>query len=522
MEAVNGAVTHQISGGPGGIDERFYVALRTGDAAAQTLPIEMAPLVEGYVAVGDRAMQLLGIDPLSDARVRGRDTAVPEKTERSTAGLQEWFTKRGTVMMTAGAARQLGLSVGAPFQLDIGGHSHSAQLLARLHESGVGFDALMFTDIAQAQEWLGLTGKLSRIDLRVPANRAGEAALARLRAMLPPGLQLREAPRRAQQSLEMTRAFTVNLQAMSLLALLVSVFLIYSAISFAMVQRRRIFGVLRALGATRTNVLTLVLAEALTLGIVGAGLGILLGTVIGRRLIALVSRTINDLYFVLTVNEAVLPWSTILKAALAGVIVALIAAILPALEVANSAPQLGLRRSALESRALRASRSLSLVGAVCACASGIIVLISHRSLLAGFAALFLLLIAVAAFTPAALRILAIFAARLAARRSPVARMAFGNIATSLSRTGVAVAALGIAVVAMIGVSVMVGSFRESLRDWLDRTLIADFYISAPGPGFARPERRLSPETIHAVLSIPGIADHSESRRVRTRRLRAEC
>ncbi len=66
----------------------------------------------------------------------------------------------------------------------------------------------------------------------------------------------------------MTAAFTTNLQAMSLLALLVGIFLIFSAVSFAVVQRRRVIGVLRALGATRSRVLTMILTEALMLGIV--------------------------------------------------------------------------------------------------------------------------------------------------------------------------------------------------------------------------------------------------------------
>src|SRR5262249_2200773 len=156
MEAINGAVTHQITGGPGGVDERLYVQLRAGDAALQTSGIEMAPIVEGYVAVGDQARQVLGIDPFSDATLRSHPTGASGDTRRDIAELQQWFTGNGTVMMTAQAARQLGLSVGSSFQLDIGGHAHPARLLATLGEAGLGFDTLMFTDIAQAQEWLGL------------------------------------------------------------------------------------------------------------------------------------------------------------------------------------------------------------------------------------------------------------------------------------------------------------------------------------------------------------------------------
>ncbi|HVY82553.1 MAG TPA: FtsX-like permease family protein [Steroidobacteraceae bacterium] len=562
MDAVNGAATHEISGGPGGIDEQAYLALRRAAG-----PIALAPVVEGYVDVSDQTMQLIGVDPLVDTAVRGDTTSLgnvrlePARADRAStavpagggsaptvvrgadapttrdsderdknfarlaSGAQQaparasfdvasrWFTQPGTVVLAASTAQRLGLTPGARFTLAIGGRDYTATLLGELAGTMAGYETLILTDISQAQEWLGLVGKLSRIDVRVPAGAEGERALARLRASLPSGLELHPAQRRTRQSLDMTAAFTTNLQAMSLLALLVGVFLIFSAISFAVVQRRRTIGVLRALGATRTGVLLMILVEAAILGVAGAAVGLLLGIAIGRELVALVSRTINDLYFVVAVNKVLIPPFAIAKALGAGLGVALFAAAVPALEVANSAPQLGLRRSVIEQRAAHASRWLLVAGAVLGGAVAAIVYLSERSLLAGFIALFLLLLAVAAITPAMLRAFARGAARVAGRFSPMARLALGDISASLSRTGVAVSALGLAVAAMIGVSVMVESFRESLRAYLERTIRADLYVTAPGPGFGRPERRLDEGIVAAILAMPAIADHTESRRV---------
>ncbi|MFO1428212.1 MAG: FtsX-like permease family protein, partial [Steroidobacteraceae bacterium] len=270
---------------------------------------------------------------------------------------------------------------------------------------------------------------------------------------------------------------------------------------------------LRALGVTRAAVLRMVLVEAAALGIVGIAAGLMLGEALARELVALVSRTINDLYFVVAVNETVLPAATIAEAIAGGLGAALVAAALPAFEAAASVPQLGLRRSTLETRATGLSRALALAGGALALVAALIVLISGRSLLAGFVALFLLLLGVAAATPACLRALARAAARLAAPWSLTARLACGDIAASLSRTGVAVAALAMAVAAMIGVAVMVESFRESLRTWLERSLRADVYVTAPGPGFGRPERRLDPQAIERLVSRPEVRAHSASRRV---------
>jgi putative ABC transport system permease protein len=249
------------------------------------------------------------------------------------------------------------------------------------------------------------------------------------------------------------------------------------------------------------------------LGIVGAGLGLVLGSVIGRGLVQLVSQTINDLYFVVAVNETVLPVGSVVKALLAGFGTALAGAWLPALEVAGSAPQLGLRRSVLEARAVALTRKLLFASGGLAVASGVVAVASGRSLFAGFTALFLLLLSAATLTPAVLRALARAAAHVASRISPIARLAFGDIAASLSRTGVAVAALGMALAAMIGVSIMVESFRESLRDWLGQTLRADIYVTAPGPGAGRPERKIDNDLVKALLATHGVADYGMSRRV---------
>jgi putative ABC transport system permease protein len=75
---------------------------------------------------------------------------------------------------------------------------------------------------------------------------------------------------------------------------------------------------------------------------------------------------------------------------------------------------------------------------------------------------------------------------------------------------VAVAALGMALAAMIGVSVMVASFRESLSDWLTQSMSADLYISAPGLG-TEPERRIDPAVLAALSATAGVAGHTETR-----------
>src|SRR3569833_87652 len=54
MDAVNGAATHQVVGGPQGVDEQVYVDLRTRELLPGMAQPVLAPMVEGYVLIGER------------------------------------------------------------------------------------------------------------------------------------------------------------------------------------------------------------------------------------------------------------------------------------------------------------------------------------------------------------------------------------------------------------------------------------------------------------------------------------
>ncbi len=508
VAAVQGPATHELDGGPAGLDEALYVHL------ARTLHhVRVNPVIDGYVTVADQSLQLLGIDPLA---VAGFGSGEGEgeggaAALAAPAALTQWFTGTGAVLLAADTATQLQLRPGSAFSVDVGGHALPGRLLGVLGAAS-GLQSVMLTDISTAQEWLAVPGRLTRIDLRVPAGAAAAAEFAQLSHQLPAGVTLAAAAQRARAGLDMTQAFNTNLRALGLLALLVGLFLVYGTMSFAIVQRRRSLGILRALGATRAQLLRIILLEAAGLALVGGVVGLAAGLALAHTLVGLVSRTINDLYYVVAVGSVTLPASEPLLALGAALAVALLAAALPAMEAVHSAPQLTLRASVLEGRARRIAWALLGVSALLAVACASTVLATQRSVLAGFAALMLAMLSVAAATPAVLYGAARALARSRLCSAPPLRLALGGIAASLSRTGVAVAALAMAVAAMIGISIMVDSFRESLRDWLSHTLQADIYVGAPGPGFARPERRLDAAVVQDLVRVAGVAGYSASRR----------
>ena len=81
------------------------------------------------------------------------------------------------------------------------------------------------------------------------------------------------------------------------------------------------------------------------------------------------------------------------------------------------------------------------------------------------------------------------------------RMAPRDIIRSLSRTSIAIAALMIAVSVIIGLSIMVGSFRQTVEIWLDQTLQADIYLSPPTTTNSSDNGFVSPDVMDSSVGV---------------------
>lgn len=475
-EAVAGRATHQVVGGPEGVADTVFTRLRLEEPE-----IPAAPVVEAWAstpAAPGRLFRLLGLEPFSEATFRPYLAGVGGELE-----LGLFLTRSGAALLSRGAAADLGLESGDPLPLRFAGRPAEAFLAGYLPDSSdQALDELIVVDIATAQELLARPGALSRIDLRLPEGSEEQRdALARLAGLLPPGLELQRSESRTRTVEEMTRAFQLNLTALALLGLICGAFLIYNTMTFSVVQRRGLIGSLRTLGVSRREIFTLVLGEAAAIGALGTLLGLALGTLLSRGLVRLVARTINDLYFTLNVTGvAIDPWTLVLGAAL-GMGATLLAALQPAWEATSAPPRAAMARSALEERRRRGVPKLAASGLLLGVIGGLL-LAAGGGLLPAFLGLFVILLGCALLAPAATVLLA-RAARplLGATVGILGRMAASGVIASLSRTAVAIATLMMAVSMTLGVTVMIGSFRGTVVQWLEGTLAADIYVSAPGP-----------------------------------------
>jgi putative ABC transport system permease protein len=308
---------------------------------------------------------------------------------------------------------------------------------------------------------------------------------------------------RSAQVEQMTSAFQVNLTALSLLALVVGVFLIYNATTFSVVQRRSLFGILRSLGYTREQVFVMILGEAALVGALGAGLGLGLGILLGQGAVKLVTQTINDLYFVVNVRGVQIPASSLLKGGLAGFFASLLAAAPPAWEAAWVSPRLALSRAGLESKALLAVNRVAVAGVLIALLGAGILVVPTRNLVISFSGTSAVTLGLAMLTPfVTVSLMRLSAPVLGRLFGFLGRLAPRNVVRSQSRTAVAVAALMIAVAVTIGVQVMIASFRTTVTIWLEQTLRGDIYIAAQGLSANRADTPLDPRAIAIVENDP--------------------
>lgn len=501
-EAVTGKATHEITGSSAGFSDNTYGELRRAGVSPA------APVVSEYAVspqMGNLPMQLLGIDPFAEQPFRNYLYA---QGSLQLSNLVDFFTLPGSVIISTETARRYGLSAGSPLTLTILGKEQSATIVGLLQPasdlSRRMLDDLIICDVATAQELTGRSGLLDRIDLIVPPGESG--ALQRIAALLPPTLHVSSVRARSGAIEQMTAAFRLDLTAMSLLALLVGMFLIYNTITFSVVQRRPLFGTLRCLGVTRSEVFLLVTGEALLVGITGSALGIALGVILGQGALRLVTQTINDLYFVVNVRDAVIAGSSLVKGAVLGIAATVVSAVPPAWEAASAPARQVLARSSLEEKAQRLVRWAALAGLALALAGAILLVAPSNSLVVAFAGTFAVVIGFAMLTPLAMSKLMRLAAHLSGRLwGSLGRMAPRNVVGSLSRTAVAMAALMVAVSVAIGVSVMISSFRFSVAGWLEQALQGDIYISAPGLTVSRGDTPLDPRIAPLVESNPDVA-----------------
>ncbi len=467
---------------PGGISPDVYRTLATLPHA-----LRLKARIEDYAVIGDTSevVPFLGVDMIADAL-------------------------EGVASSASGTSVQDAIWVSEGFPLKAGDRLR-AQIQDKSEEYVVGGvfaqrGRVLVADLAFADRLLRRNGRLDRILIGVPPQPPVDEWRTTLQAALPAGVSVNFQGARTRENQRMLDAFRWNLRVLSYIALVVGAFLIYSTISISVVRRRAEIGILRAVGATRALILTAFLAEAAVFGLIGGALGILMGRVMAEGAVRLVGATVESLYVSSRPSEIALHPAIVAAGLITGITVAIIAALLPAVEAAEIAPTEAMARGRREYLTLAHRwRSLAVAGilwilAALACQLPPV----GGKPVGGYAGALLLIGAAAAGIPALLS---------AANRllTPVLRavgaeplLAMRTLAGAMRRTSVLVAALATAVAMMVSVGIMVGSFRQTVLLWMDSRLTADLYLRPAGPASADRFPTMSAEIPERLARLPEV------------------
>lgn len=534
VAAVAGAATLQVTGGELGLDEAVLPRLRAHPAVRAAQPVLQEA---GRLAEGPRRGQpltILALDLLEAADHKG---LVFHEAGRagSTVDDLEAMLEPDTIFVGVRLAADWKLEQGSVLPLTVGRDVHHFVVRGIVgSRDGLpsAWDSLGVMDIAAAQTTFGLIGRLDRIDIVTEPGRDLKAVERELQALLPAPLTVSRPSRRNEEVEQMVRSFQLNLGALSAVGLLVGLLLIYNTVAFAVAQRRREIGILRAIGMPGPLVVLLFVAQAAILGGLGGLLGSGLGALLTPRLVSLVGRTVGELYAPLAPDAGQLhavPGRLLVHGLMLGLLVSLAGAAVPSLEAGRTAPARALAPGDYEASRSRHAGRLALLGALLLGAAWLLALPGpvNGMPLFGYAAAFCLLLGLSCWSPA----LIAFVGRSAAggggrsdgwpaRIRAISRLAAAQLALTPGRSAVTVSALMVGIAMMVGVGTMVRSFRETVEIWINQTVMADLIVAPAAwldgeePGMLA--KRLPLDWLQVVASTPGVAAVDPYRQLRLR------
>ena len=486
VTTVAGPATLEIAGRDLGVDESAITAVRAVEGVVSAAPVIEESVVVAQGEPRGQALQILGLDLLAEVGTRGFQ--IPQ----ADAGVElEALLAPDALYLGRQVAADWNLGVGSVVEVMAGGRLVRLRVAGLIHNQAARsslWDRLAIMDIAAAQLLFQSIGRLDRIELVTTPDRPLDDIVASVRAVLPPHLVVQRPAQRTKQVENMVWAFQLNLSVMSWVGLLVGMFLIYNTIAFAVAQRRREIGIYRALGMTERRVAGLFLVEAGLLGLLGGLLGGFGGVWLAGNLVSLVSRTISDLYAPvvsggLTLSMDMLTFVAVAKGVLIGTLVSMVGALGPSVEAGRTVTVRALAPGDYEStHQLRAGLCgwISLVLLVLAGLCSLMGPVGDLPLF-GYLATICLLGALSCLAPLFIQALGMRRPRQESKTMMLGGslrfIAADQAARHPGRNAVTVSALMVGLSIMIGVAVMVRSFRDTVEVWVDETVMADLIVA---------------------------------------------
>jgi len=494
-------------GQPGGLLDNFDASVVDRVAAVPGVAKATGQVfAEGARAIGKngKVVPTAGFGaPRLGVSWTGEDALVKLRTGR---GPQE----AGEVAVNAGLAKAGKLNVGDRMDvLTLLGSRQTFTIVGIIEFAGgrdsiSGEHTVAFT-IPVAQElMLGKTGVYNTIDVKVASGQSLTKVRDDVRSALGEGFDVDTGKDLAKKSSDQLKPFANGVRWLLLgfaaVALLVGAFLIINTFSIIVAQRTHELALLRAIGASRAQMIGSVLLESLIVGVIASAIGYVFGVGVGAAGGAGLARLIS-----LQVAGIGLPLAGLVVSFAIGVVVTMISALLPAVRAARVPPVAALREAAIVDKPLT---KITVVGGIVTAlgATGLAYGLSGRArgstVQAILLGVFVTFIGVALLTPLLSRPVVSVLGRLFSWSLP-GQLGRRNSARNPRRTAITAAAMMIGIAVMTAISTVFASLTASINKIVDTGLQADLVIAGQQTSAVPPA--IDPAALDRIRALPEVS-----------------
>jgi putative ABC transport system permease protein len=488
INRVTGRAALQVSGAASGFPEELIELVQKVPGVEYAVPvIDTQGLLVG---AKEKTLMVLGVDVLQDGNIRDY------KLSDESADIPDpllFLARPDSILLTRELAEREGIKLEQKIQIQTVRGIRTFRVRGLLKPEGpakIMSGGIAIMDYAAAQMAFGKEGRIDRIDVSLLRDENLDAVRDRIIKALPGGYSVTTPEGRTKQVEVLISHFQKNINLISFLAVFVDMYLIYNAVSISVVQRKKEIGILRALGATRRELIALFLGETFVMAIVGSGLGLVVGILFAKSAIGAAGRTVSQLYQRTSISELAISPENLAFGFITGLVVSLAAALFPALTSARITPVSAIRSAPFSEEGFFSGKLLKIAAMSIALFVAALLLlykifsespIFHNSSVMFMAMIFCLL-GISCTIPTALQgFLAFFHKTISPRMGAAGSLAGLNLQKNITRNAVAAAAIFYGISVFVGSSGLIYSTKQSAFDWVDSYMRGDIIVTSGHP-----------------------------------------
>lgn len=479
IDRIAGKTQLQITAGEAGFPEEILERVQNAPEVEVAVPVIEATVSTGREGQGN--LLILAVDMTGDRSLRDYDLDTGDSGEDVIDDPLVFLAQPDSLIVTRSFAEKNGLSVGS--RLAMGTMQGPRDFTVRgIMKSGGLTSAfggnLAVMDIYSAQKVFGRGRRFDRIDLSLKAGTPLERGRAALERLLGPAYLVEPPSSRGQQFESTAQVYSLASSITSLFALFIGMFIIYNTFAIAVTQRRTEVGILRALGATRSQIRNLFLAESAVTGFLGAVFGLVFGLVLARVIAGYISSLLGELYGVAQRAEELSldPW-LIGFALFIGLTTSIVAAIIPARNAAGVDPVKALQKGKYQLLSEHENRLRLLAAVATAILALLCVYLSSDRVF--FYAGYLLSVVTALLLTPQLTLWVSRSLRPALKwlRPVEGSLAADSLIQGPRRTSGTVAALMLSLALVVSLAGLARASYQSITRWLEVALNPDLFVT---------------------------------------------